>query len=90
MTDDRTERDAMRGRRAEQLLGDELVTEIFDTMRTEYLKAWENSQARDTEGRERLWQAVQIVGKVRSHLQAMVGDGKIAQADIERMARGAK
>jgi transposase len=84
------ERDAMRGRRAEQLLADELVTEIFETMRAEYIKAWEDSPARDSEGRERLWQAVQIVGKVRTHLQSMVGSGSLAKAEIDRMARGGR
>jgi hypothetical protein len=90
MTDDTLERDAQRGRRAEQLLADELVIEIFDTMRKEYLQWWEASPARDTEGRERCWQAVQLLGKVRSHLQAMAADGKLAKAEIERMARGMK
>jgi hypothetical protein len=85
---DTLERDAQRGRRAEQLLGDELVIEIFNTLKAEYIKAWEASPARDSDGRERLWQAVQIVGKVRSHLQSMSSDGRMAKAEIDRMARG--
>ena len=84
------EEDLARANRAELLLNEPLVIEAFDALKREYIGAWEASPARDTDARERLWQAVQIVGKVRSHLQAMVGDGKIAQADIERMARGAK
>lgn len=90
MTDDQKERDILRGRRAQQLLDDELVTEIFGTLKAEYLTAWENSNARDSVGREMLWQAVQIVGKVKSHLQSMANDGKIAKAEVERMARGMK
>lgn len=90
MIDDTLERDVLRGRRAEQLLNDELVIEIFDTMRKEYMAAWEASQARDTDGRERLWQAVQIVGKVRTHLESMRASGKLAQAEVDRMARGAR
>ena len=88
MTTDTLERDAMRGRRAEQLLSDELVTEIFDTLKAEYIKAWETSPARDSDGRERLWQAVQIVGKVMSHLKSMAADGRLAKSEIDRMARG--
>jgi hypothetical protein len=88
VTDDILERDAMRGRRAEQLLADELVTEIFDTMRAEYIKAWEDSDARDTDGRERLFLATQALGKVRTKLQTIAADGRFAKAQIEQMARG--
>lgn len=85
---DNLERDIARGNHAKALLGDNLLTEAFDTLKTEYLKAWEATGARDTDARERLWQAYQIVGKVRSQLGSVVNDGTLAQAEVDRMARG--
>jgi len=43
------------------------------------LKSW---PAADTAGRERLWQAVNVVGKVRDHLARIVTDGKLAQREM--------
>jgi hypothetical protein len=64
------------------------LTGAFETLRAEYLKAWEATKYNDTDGRERLWQAVQIVGKVRGQLEAYVTDGKLAQVEIDRIQYG--
>lgn len=64
------------------LLRDELLTEAFDTLRAEYLAGWEASPARDTDGRERLWLAVQVLGKVRGHLEQVVADGRLASREL--------
>ena len=82
-----SEQDIARGRRAEQLLGDEMLKGAFATLKDEYQKAWENSPPRDTDGRERLWQAFQIVGKVETHLANVLNDGKIAQHEMSRLTR---
>jgi hypothetical protein len=69
---DNLDQDVSRGKQAQSLLENPILTECFDTLRAEYLKAWEGTSARDTDARERLWQAVQIVGKVRTHLNGVV------------------
>lgn len=66
----------------------ERTNEAFDTLREQYIKAWEEAPLRDAEGRERLWQAVQIVGKVRSHLANIVANGRVAEADVRRLRTG--
>lgn len=86
MTD--PEQAAARGKRAQQLLADELLKESFATLKAEYRNAWENSGPRDTDGRERLWQAFQIIGKVETHLTTVMSDGKIAQHELSRLTRG--
>lgn len=83
-----SEQDIARGRRAEQLLSDEMLKGAFDALKAEYRKAWEDSPPRDTDGRERLWMAVQIVGKVETHLRNVMNDGKIALHEMARLARG--
>ena len=51
-------------------------------------RSWGPPFLKDAEGRERLWQAVQIIGKVESHLIQQVQNGKIAEADIQRLRKG--
>ena len=76
--------DDRRGVHAETLLKDELLKSSFVTLRAEYLKAWEASKYNATDDRERLWQAVQIVGKVEAHLRAIIQDGHLARAQLNR------
>lgn len=80
-------RDKDRGAKAERLLADDMLVEAFRTLREAYEAAWRTSEARDTDGRERLWQAVQIVGKVESHLRSVAANGKAAQKEIDDIAR---
>lgn len=74
-----------RAHRAQTLIKDELLSECLGKLEAEYIAAWRLSPARDTDGRERLWQAVQIVGKVKDHLVKVLNDGKLAQAEINAM-----
>jgi hypothetical protein len=48
------------------------------------------SQFRDTDARERLWQAVNILRKVKDHLAQIVRDGKLAQREIDELAEKRK
>ena len=83
MSDDRLQDAISRGARAERLLADELLQEAFAGLETEYLKAWKVTAARDTDARERLWQATQVLGKVRDHLAAIAGNGRLAQRELD-------
>jgi len=75
-----------RAARAQRLLDDALLIEAFDTLDRDYLKAWRATAARDTDARERLWQAVQVVAKVRDHLAGAVTNGKLAQRELDELA----
>ena len=44
------------------------------------------TQVRDTDARERLWQAVNVVGKVQDALRGHVTNGKLAQMQLEAIA----
>lgn len=57
------------------------------TLKAEYLKAWEATAARDTDARERLFLAVQITGKVDSHLRGIVANGKLAERELAEISR---
>jgi hypothetical protein len=75
-----------RAAQAQRLLEDELLHEAFATLDRDYTKAWRETAARDTDARERLWQAVNIVGKVRDHLTMQVASGKLAQRQLDDLA----
>lgn len=79
-----------RGKRAELLLKDELIVEAFETLKKDYFKGWLESDPRDTDGRERLWHASQIIGKVQAHLGRVMSDGKIAQRELDDLAKPQK
>jgi len=89
MTDERKlNQDRERGARAQALLRDELLQEAFAALEKRYTDEWRVTQFRDTDARERLWQAVNIVGKVRDHLTAIVSGGKIAQKQLDDLSAG--
>jgi hypothetical protein len=72
--------------RAEALMRDEVLAGIFTQLKADYMEAWQNTAVRDTDARERLWQAVQIVGKVRDHLGMVAANGRVAQAELDKLA----
>ena len=88
MTEDKLHIAIARGARAEALLGNELLQDAFVRLEQDYIDAWKISPARDTDGRERLWQAVNIVGKVRDHIVKVVNDGKLSQRHLAELAKG--
>ena len=82
--------DLARRARAEALLQDEILQEAFVRLEQRYIEEWRVSQFRDTDARERLWQAVNILGKVKDHLAKILRDGKLAQREIDQLAERRK
>src|SRR5581483_9794144 len=76
-----------KGTRAQQLLENELLVEAFKGLEDAYTKAWRSTTIEDVAAREKLFLAINIVGKVRDHLSRLVIDGKLAQAELESLAR---
>ncbi len=77
-----------RGIRAKELLDNELLKESFQYLEAEYLRAWRSTKVRDTEARERLWQAVQIVSLIQENLATHVINGRLAADDLRRLSEG--
>jgi hypothetical protein len=82
--------DLARRARAEALLQDAILQEAFARLEDRYIEEWRVSQFRDTDARERLWQAVNILHKVKDHLAKIVSDGKLAQREIDQLAQKRK
>jgi hypothetical protein len=84
---DASEEAIRRGKRAEALINDPMLQDAFKTLLEGYQQAWRDSAPRDTEGRERLYTAVHIVGKVNDHLRLAADNGKVAAASIAEVER---
>jgi hypothetical protein len=85
LSDDESKLDIAVGRaaRAQDLIDNELLKEAFTTLEATYLKAWRETKIEDVMGREKLFLAVDLVGKVRDHFSIVINDGKLAMAEIK-------
>jgi hypothetical protein len=92
MTDEFTLRkDMARAVQAQALIDNELFIESFDALLAEYRKAWEeDTAARDSDARERLWLAIQVLKKVRTHLTGIVAGGTFAQRELNELERAGR
>lgn len=76
--------------RVRDLLDNELLREAFDALEETYTAAWRATTIDDVSAREKLFLAINIVGKVRDHLTAIVTNGKLAQAELKELAQAAE
>jgi hypothetical protein len=82
MSEDKLQAAISRGARAQALLENQLLQDAFEKLEDDYIAAWKTWPVADAAGRERLWQAVNVLGKVRDHLARIVADGKLAQREL--------
>jgi hypothetical protein len=86
----RLDQAAVKALRAQELLDNELLIEAFHGLEENYTAAWRDSTIDDVGAREKLFLAINIVGKVRDHLNAIVANGKLAQAELKELAQTAE
>ena len=78
--------DESRGRRAKELLENELIVEAFESLEDAYIAAWRATKPLDERPREKLYLAINVVGKVRDHLQRIVENGTLARKELDQLA----
>jgi hypothetical protein len=81
---------AAKAMRAQDLLDNELLSEAFKGLEDSYTSAWRATGIEDVATREKLFLAINIVGKVRDHLMSVLTNGKLAQAELNELARTAE
>lgn len=81
--EDKLSQAAARAARAQSLLDSELLNEAYDKIEADLIAAWASAPARDTDGRERCWAAVQANRNHKGYLQAVVNNGKLAAAELK-------
>jgi hypothetical protein len=83
-------KDTARALQAEGLTNNELLKEAFDALEAEYLKLWRATNIHDQAGREKLFLAVNVIGKVQQHLHTIITDGKLAEKQLQQLAETAE
>lgn len=73
-----------RGRRAQDLLDNEVLSEALDAIETEVVTMWSDCPSRDTEGKEALWQLMKTSKKFRAILLGYVKTGQLATDNLKR------
>jgi hypothetical protein len=82
--DARLQQELTRSQQAQDLIDHPLMKEAFETIRQTYLKEWENSPARDSEAREKIWTYLKQLEAVKGHLLQTIETGKMARIEVER------
>jgi hypothetical protein len=61
--------------------------DAFKVLRGAYVTAWENTDPRDSIGREKLWIATTLLSKVEGQMRSYVTNGKLATKALEEIRR---
>lgn len=79
-----------RAAQAQRLLDDAMLKDAFKGLEEAYTAAWRATTIDDVSGREKLFLAINVVGKVRDHLQGIVNNGKLAAKELQQLAETAE
>ena len=71
------------GNRAKEVLENEVFAQAMADMKQEIIEQWQQSPARDSEAREKLWTMLKLAEKLESHLRTTFDSGKMAKLDLE-------
>ena len=73
-----------RSSEAKQILGNKIFIEAIESLKKLYSEALlEKTGAKESDTREKLWIAYNVVGKVEQHLQTVIETGKLAAKQLE-------
>jgi len=73
-----------RSNQAKQLLENKIFIEAIDSLKKLYSEALlEKTGAKESDTREKLWIAYNVVGKVEQHLQTVIETGNLASKQLE-------
>jgi hypothetical protein len=73
-----------RSSEAKQILGNKIFIEAIESLKKLYSEALlEKTGAKESDTREKLWIAYNVVGKVEQHLQTVIETGELATKQLE-------
>ncbi len=78
------ETEVRRGNQARELIEHPMMVEALTTIRNSINEQWESSPARDTEGREKLWVMLKLLGNLEGHMREILETGKLAQIQVNQ------
>ncbi len=84
-------RASSRADKAERLLNDETFKDAFAALEASYIEAWRASTptASGEYQREKLYLAINVLGKVKDHISKVVQNGKLAKAELAMREKAA-
>ena len=72
-----------RASQAKQILQNKLFQESFKTLKKVYSEALlDRTSVHDSNAREKLWLAYQVLGKVEQHFKEILDTGKLAEKQL--------
>ena len=84
------QKEVSQANKAKQLFENPLLKESFDKLKKLYADSLFNTGAKETETREKLWLAYNVVGKVEQNLLEMIDTGKLANKQLEDFRKNIK
>lgn len=88
MSEDKLHTAIHAGHEAKRLLDDPILIKVFQSLEEQFIWEWKTRPVLDTAGRERLWQAVNVVGLVQGMMKALVTNGHLARRDLDELING--
>lgn len=79
MTEDQLSADIARGESAKAVIENEAFKLAFDALTNDLTNKWQNSPARDAEGREKLYLMLTLTKAFRANLESLILSGRLAQ-----------
>lgn len=89
MSDDKLADAIDRGHRADTLLNDPLLVEMFDRYERNCIAEWTASDPLNTAFRESYYYAITAARKVREGLKLVAAHGRVARAQLDNMEKAA-
>ena len=87
MNEERARGAISRAEKAEALLRNELLTEAFDYLETQFIEAWQASGVAAAEERERIYQLSQNLKALKGYFQTVIENGKMVQSQLDEFKR---
>lgn len=79
--------DTARAVQAEAVLNNDLIREAYERIEADLFEQWVSTSMHDTQGRERLWAAVQANRRHQGYMLSVISNGKMAAAELSMLAK---
>jgi hypothetical protein len=75
--------------KAKAKLEDETLIAAFEYLEKTYIEQWRVSAFRDADARERIWNLVRGLDKLKEHLAIVVANGGLAKHELDALSQRA-
>ena len=82
------EQEVRRGEQAVAVIESPIFIEAFDAIEKELTQAWQDSPARDSEAREKIWLSLKLLNRVKLQMVSVATTGQMAKQSIIAKLRG--